>query len=65
MRCIVATFTLAALLQMQPSYAFLGFVPFRKRVLVSLWDATHCNRARALQTLLEAAAVSWDGLSSV
>ena len=38
-------------------------VPFKKRVLVSLCDATHWRRARALQTRLEAAAVSWDGLS--
>ena len=36
--------------------------PARKSPRVSLWDATHCRRANALQTRLEAAAVSWDGL---
>lgn len=40
-------------------------VPLRNKVRVSLWDATHCRSARALQTLLEAAAVSCEGLSSV
>ena len=36
--------------------------PARKSPRVSLWDATHCRRASALQTRFEAAAVSWDGL---
>lgn len=40
-------------------------VPWRNMVLVSLCDATHWRRARALQTLLLAAAVSCDGLSNV
>lgn len=40
-------------------------IPFKKSVLVSLCEATHCSRAKALQTLLEAAAVSWEGLRSV
>lgn len=40
-------------------------VPFRNRVRVSLWEATHCSSASALQTLLEAAAVSCEGLSRV
>lgn len=39
--------------------------PLRNKVRVSLWDATHCRSARALQTRLEAAAVSWDGLRRV
>lgn len=38
-------------------------LPFRKRPRVSLWLATHCNNASALQTRLLAAAVSWLGLS--
>lgn len=33
-------------------------VPFRNNVRVSLCDATHCNRARALQTRFDAAAVN-------
>ena len=37
-------------------------IPFKNNVRVSLWEATHCSSARALQTLLEAAAVSCDGL---
>ena len=40
-------------------------VPWRKSVLVSLCDATHCRSANALQTRLEAAAVSCEGFSSV
>jgi hypothetical protein len=39
--------------------------PFKKSPRVSLCDATHWRRANALQTLLEAAAVSCDGLRSV
>ncbi len=38
-----------------------GAVPFKNRVRVSLWDATHWSNARALQTLLDAAAVSCEG----
>lgn len=33
-------------------------LPLRKRVLVSACDATHCNKANALHTLFDAAAVS-------
>lgn len=41
-----------------------GFdIPLRKRPRVSLWLATHCSSASALQTRLLAAAVSWLGLS--
>lgn len=40
-------------------------IPLRNRVLVSLWDATHWRRARALQTRFEAAAVSCEGLRRV
>ena len=40
-------------------------IPLRKRVLVSLCEATHWSKASALQTRFEAAAVSCDGLSSV
>lgn len=36
-------------------------IPFKKRVRVSLWEATHCKSASALQTRFEAAAVSCDG----
>lgn len=43
----------------------MGDIPFRNKVRVSLCDATHCRSARALQTLLEAAAVSCEGLSRV
>lgn len=39
--------------------------PFKNRVRVSLWDATHWSNARALQTRFEAAAVSCDGLRRV
>jgi hypothetical protein len=42
-----------------------AYIPFRNSALVSLWDATHCRRARALQTRLEAAAVSCEGLRRV
>jgi hypothetical protein len=38
-------------------------LPLRKRPLVSVWDATHCNNARALQTRFDAAAVNCEGLS--
>jgi hypothetical protein len=38
--------------------------PERKSPRVSLCEATHCSRARALQTRFEAAAVSCDGLRS-
>lgn len=40
-------------------------VPFKNNVRVSLWEATHCNSAKALQTLLEAAAVSCEGFNRV
>jgi hypothetical protein len=40
-------------------------LPLRKSARVSLCDATHCRRARALQTRLDAAAVSCDGFSKV
>lgn len=36
----------------------LAVIPFKKSVRVSLCEATHCRRARALQTLFEAAAVN-------
>lgn len=39
-------------------------LPPRKRPRVSLWEATHCNSARALQTRFDAAAVSCDGFKS-
>jgi len=39
--------------------------PLRKRVRVSLCDATHWSSARALQTRFDAAAVSEDGLRRV
>lgn len=39
-------------------------VPPRNRALVSLCEATHCSRASALHTLLLAAAVNCEGLSS-
>lgn len=39
-------------------------LPFKNSPLVSLCEATHCKSASALQTLLEAAAVSCDGFSS-
>ena len=39
-------------------------IPLKKRLRVSLCDATHCKSAKALQTRFEAAAVSWEGLSS-
>lgn len=42
-----------------------GSIPLRNKVRVSLWEATHCRRAKALQTLLLAAAVSWEGLRRV
>jgi len=31
----------------------IGSVPCKKADLVSGWDATHCNSARALQTRLD------------
>lgn len=34
------------------------YAPFKNNVRVSLWEATHCNRASALQTRFEAAAVN-------
>ncbi len=40
-------------------------IPFRNKVLVSLWEATHCSSANALHTRFDAAAVSCDGLRSV
>jgi hypothetical protein len=33
-------------------------IPFKNRVRVSLWEATHCNKASALQTRFDAAAVN-------
>jgi hypothetical protein len=42
-----------------------GILPLRKRFRVSLCDATHCSKASALHTLLEAAAVSCEGFRRV
>lgn len=39
-------------------------IPLRKSPRVSLCDATHCSKARALQTRFDAAAVNCDGFSS-
>ncbi len=39
-------------------------IPLRKSPRVSLCDATHCSKARALQTRFDAAAVNCEGFSS-
>lgn len=46
------------------SFSRCMYMPLRNKPRVSLWDATHCNNASALQTRFEAAAVSCDGLSN-
>lgn len=40
-----------------------GCVPLRNKVRVSLWEATHCKRASALQTRFDAAAVNCEGFN--